>query len=789
MQIHVEGWRFIPYSYSITHQFQLLEMLRRSSLKITHQEMPGLKPEWQTFTGLLTPELETQLQQIPSAINPAVDVTLRIYQPFNFNSSNSRKTLIYATAPWGILIDSSSPLKPLFHLKNQTINPDITIITPSQWSREGLIRSGLNPQQIKVVPWGVDPSIYYPLNKTEKIQLRKQWGWEDYFIFLHVGSLQDQDGLKPILKAFAQIVDDYPQARLVLKGSDVFHNSDHWLGEAFEQVLTEEQLAKIYPKIAYLNQPLSCTALAQLYQVSDAYLAADVATAFNLSVLEAAASGLPIIYSSGGASEEITNDQFSLKIKTRFKTQIIHNQSRFFLHPDWEHLVELMQEVINHAQWREQAQILAPQWVKQHYTWKNTVDKLLEITQQENPISWASPQTNLPVSLSSPHSIIVEGWRDIPHSYSFINSYQLLEMVKYPALKVFHQDIPYVTSEWKPSKQLLSPEAEDILDRIPVPETNQKADVTLRLYCPFNLQNSTSKKTAIFGCTEWGIVPRSILNGMKIDCFREAHQNSDTLIITSSHWSREGFIRSGAVPERVVVIPLGVDTQIYHPLSEEKRQEIRKSFGWNDNFIFLNIGVMWNERQGIDRILKAFATITEKYPEARLILKGRDAIFPSKDYLRQATKDTLNEEEIQRVSSRLRYIGNNLSSLEMAQLYQAADAYVSPYAAEGFNLPVLEAIACGVPVICTQGGPTDDFTNDQLVYKISSTFEKITLPTGEIRFFLEPNQDHLLSLMETVLEKGNLYQTLQKIGPDFVNKNFTWKIIVEQLLKVLFHNL
>ena len=184
MQIHVEGWRFIPYSYSITHQFQLLEMLRRSSLKITHQEMPGLKPEWQTFTGFLTPELETQLQQIPSAINPAVDVTLRVYQPFNFNSSNSRKTLIYATAPWGILIDSSSPLKPLFHLKNQTINPDITIITPSQWSREGLIRSGLNPQQIKVVPWGVDPSIYYPLNKTEKIQLRKQWGWEDYFIFL-----------------------------------------------------------------------------------------------------------------------------------------------------------------------------------------------------------------------------------------------------------------------------------------------------------------------------------------------------------------------------------------------------------------------------------------------------------------------------------------------------------------------------------------------------------------------------------------------------------------------------
>ena len=96
------------------------------------------------------------------------------------------------------------------------------MITPSQWSREGLIRSGLNPQQIKVIPWGVDPKIYYPLDETERNRLRKQWGWEDYFIFFHVGSLQDQDGIKPILKAFANIIERYPQARLVLKGSDFF---------------------------------------------------------------------------------------------------------------------------------------------------------------------------------------------------------------------------------------------------------------------------------------------------------------------------------------------------------------------------------------------------------------------------------------------------------------------------------------------------------------------------------------------------------------------------------------
>lgn len=97
MKIHVEGWRFIPHAYSITNQFQLLELLKRSQLEITHQDIPGLKPQWKHLNGLFPTPLETQLQQITQAINPPADVTIRLYQPFNFNSSQSQKTLIYTT--------------------------------------------------------------------------------------------------------------------------------------------------------------------------------------------------------------------------------------------------------------------------------------------------------------------------------------------------------------------------------------------------------------------------------------------------------------------------------------------------------------------------------------------------------------------------------------------------------------------------------------------------------------------------------------------------------------------
>lgn len=785
MKIKIEGWRFLPYSYAIANQFQLLEMLKRSDLEIRHQDIPYSQPEWQAIAGLFSPQIEARLNQIPKDFGSETDVTLRMYKPYHLSSSSSRKTLVLATAPWGILIDQFPQLQGLFHLKNYSIPPDVTVITPSRWSQEGLIRSGIDAKQIAVVPWGVDLEIYHPLNLTEKTALRQKFGWDNYFIFLHVGSLQDQDGIRPILRAFAQVIECYPDARLVLKGSNELYQSNQWLIQASQSVLTSEQAEKIRPRVAYIGQPLSCQELAQLYQAADAYISIDVAAAYNLSALEAMATGLPIICTSGSVTEEITHPDFTLKIDSGFKTKIIQNQSRFFLHPNWEQLAIFMQEVMQNNKWCKTARQVAPQFIAKHYTWKHTVDRLLEVAQSSSMSSQSI--LNVPYNSSEPRSLIVEGWRDIPHSYALINSYQLLELIKHPELKLFHQDMPYVTDDWKPNKQLLSLEADALLEQISTPEPNQKADVTLRMYCPFNLTNSASSKTVVFGCTEWGMLPRTILNGMKIHCFREAHRNSDTIIVTSSHWSREGFIRSGAVPERVVVVPLGIDPNIYHPLPPEQRQELRKKMGLENCFVFLNIGVMWNERQGVDRLLKAFAKISEIYPEARLILKGRDAIFPSKEYIRQVTKNLLTEAEAQQIKSRIRYIGESLSAQEMAQLYQIADAYVSPYAAEGFNLPVLEAIATGVPVICTQGGPTDDFTTSEVAYWIQSKLTTMTTQqTGETRFLLEPNQDHLIELMKTVIETQDKLPQFQTIGPKFVAEKLTWKRVVNQLIQVLF---
>ncbi|MEG3991100.1 glycosyltransferase [Microcoleus sp. S28C3] len=92
-------------------------------------------------------------------------------------------------------------------------------------------------------------------------------------------------------------------------------------------------------------------------------------------------------------------------------------------------------------------------------------------------------------------------------------------------------------------------------------------------------------------------------------------------------------------------------------------------------------------------LLKAFAAVVDKDPHARLVLKGSELLYPSRDEIAEASRVVLNATERAKISPRLIYTGSQLSFVQIAQLYQAADAYVSPYLAECFKLTVLSCFA------------------------------------------------------------------------------------------------
>jgi glycosyltransferase involved in cell wall biosynthesis len=263
---------------------------------------------------------------------------------------------------------------------------------------------------------------------------------------------------------------------------------------------------------------------------------------------------------------------------------------------------------------------------------------------------------------------------------------------------------------------------------------------------------------------------------------QDHRRDADVVLVTPSAWSRAGLVRSGAEPSRVVVVPHGVDTSVFRPLGDDERAELRRAFGW-DTFVFLHLGSM-SDNKGIALLLKAFAQVLDVFPHAMLVLKGLDSFYSSGRYVERSLAG-LGDAEQAKVRKRLAYVGGTLPFSELARLYQAADAYVSPYLAEAFNLPVLEAIASGLPVICTRGGPTDDFTTDDVALKIQSKIRPARTEEGGLGFALEPSLEHLIELMRQAIARRDLAVRARSEGPAFVATHFTWRHVVDRLLAVM----
>lgn len=303
--------------------------------------------------------------------------------------------------------------------------------------------------------------------------------------------------------------------------------------------------------------------------------------------------------------------------------------------------------------------------------------------------------------------VVVEGWRRGTHSYALVNQHQLLALRDLPGIAITHHDLTPPDDE-PGTASLFDPRDDGILHAYPPPADGDLADVAYRIAAPFDLEPSPrARHTCVFLTSEHRYVPTSLM--AREEGFREAFARTDCHLVTPSRWSRDGLVLAGANPERITVIPHGVDCGTFRPAPIEGRRAWRRANGVPDNALtFLHVGAMTGNK-GVQDLVRAFAIIAQLLPNAHLVLKGNDALYDSSRRLERLLDMFLDDASRDRVLSRLTYVGGRLTNRQMAATYGAADVYVSPYSAEGFNLPVLEAVACGLPVVVTKGGPTDDF--------------------------------------------------------------------------------
>ncbi len=165
-----------------------------------------------------------------------------------------------------------------------------------------------------------------------------------------------------------------------------------------------------------------------------------------------------------------------------------------------------------------------------------------------------------------------------------------------------------------------------------------------------------------------------------------------------SRFGEREMKRVGLSPDYV---PHGVDTEAFHPID---RADARQKLGVDEGAFFAvsvaaNKG--WPSRKSLDRLLKAWARFVERHPDSLLYLHTLPGDQQGGIDLVELAGFYGVPEKALRFPDVYRMLRGSYGPTELNLLYNAADVMVLPSAGGGFEIPLVEAQACGTPVVTT----------------------------------------------------------------------------------------
>ncbi len=160
---------------------------------------------------------------------------------------------------------------------------------------------------------------------------------------------------------------------------------------------------------------------------------------------------------------------------------------------------------------------------------------------------------------------------------------------------------------------------------------------------------------------------------------------------TVSDYSKRDMVHFyGMHPDRIHVVPEGVDTRTFRPIADRQRLAKWRVGLFGADLPYIAYVGKPTERRNLTPLIRAFAALKrERGIPHKLLIAGAD--LPGTSPFRQVIEeDGLAKEVFVRG-----YVGHD----EMPLVYNAADLFIYPSSYEGFGMPVLEAMACGTPLI------------------------------------------------------------------------------------------
>jgi|TARA_B100000315_G_scaffold180673_1_gene169510 glycosyltransferase involved in cell wall biosynthesis len=217
-------------------------------------------------------------------------------------------------------------------------------------------------------------------------------------------------------------------------------------------------------------------------------------------------------------------------------------------------------------------------------------------------------------------------------------------------------------------------------------------------------------------------------------------------IVTVSERSRRDIARAFAIPEeRIDVIYNGIDTQTFAPVGGVARNPCQ----------LITTASADQPLKGTQHLIPAFAQLRRSFPDLRLTFIGR----PKEDGV------TAGLIERHGVEDAIDFV-HGISTCDIVELYARATVAVVPSEYEGFGLPAGEAMACGVPVVSTDGGALPEVVGDA----------GVIVPAG--------NPPALAKAIADLLRHPERQETLGRAGREHIVRHFSWRDTAEGLINL-----
>lgn len=487
-----------------------------------------------------------------------------------------------------------------------------------------------------------------------------------------------------------------------------------------------------HKNVHLITDDLSAAEMAALYRDSDAFVSLHRAEGLGLGILEAMSFGRPAVATDYSGSVDFVDETNGCPVKYRlvpvqapesiFSPEFV-GASTTWADPDIDDAVRQMRRLVEDREHYARLSKCAVATIarrRAEFQRACALEPLFALAEEKR-------ETRI-LSRSARHRahFLLEGEFGTPLSLAHINRELGRRLARQRGLNFLAGDVG--RSDGIP----LPAEMADSVIREYSPD-DVEADVRLWHLWPPQWQRRRAGHYAVMQPWEFGEIPKA---------WRDALKSAVDAVWVNTTFVRDMYVRGGVDPGKIALLPLGIDTAILNPQGPKFELNSKRSF----RFLYVGGTII---RKGADIAANAYLREFTRSDDVVLVIKdiGGKTVYAGQNFGEQlrafAGREDLPEIE---------YIDETLDDASMAALYRSCDVLLAPYRGEGFGLPILEGMACGLMPIVTAGGASDDFVTDDYGWRIPSARVALGDRIGDHElvgqgWFLQPDEGELQRVM------------------------------------------